>query len=398
MKWWVVRRSGFLIVIVALWYTLFVPLTVPSTFVGYSARVAIVIVGFWFFGKQVLSRIFSHRLPLGTTILVCAITVVFTTNAVASSDPRKLIDCVVFFGGIAGFWAIASHYPMDVSDVVAYVGIALGASVLLVFADTSWQSHEFGLIPFTGENWRVNIRGPHFTGRSGFFLLLASLLLSKKNGWRLVYLFLFIGAVYIVIFSGSRSSMAAAIATLGLWYFRPIRELVMKNRIVALMIPVLAGAAMHLAPILIFQALSVEGFMGTLLKISPGQEDVTAGRLVTWLYHLDLFANNFWTGVPVSAVAETGENIPIELKGSNESFFTRVLAVQGVWGFAFYFTFMYLSWLSVINKSYSSYILSVVFIIITSVDGVFGTMYNVYSIIGYWLYFSLLSGIGKNRL
>jgi hypothetical protein len=381
----------------ALWYTLLVPLTSILTPVGYGARVAIVIVGLWFLGKRVLSRVFEHRLPLGATLLVLGISVVMTLNSIASADPEKFIDFVVFFGGIAGYFLIAERYPLNAKDIVVFVGIGLGASVLLVITGASGGEHEFDLLPFVGESWRVVVRGPHFTGRAGFFLLFATLLLSKQRGWSLRYVLLFTTAVYLIVFSGSRSSIAAALATLGLWYLRPVRHFAMKSRLVSLSIPVVAGLTMYLAPIVIFQSLTAEGFLGTLLKISPGQEDVTAGRLLTWVYHLDLFANNFWTGAPVSAVAESGENIPLELAGSNESFFTKILATQGVWGFLFYGGFLYLAWKSFRKRVYEAYILSVSFVVITSASGTFGSMYNFYSIIGYWGYFSLIIAHGKSR-
>jgi len=395
--WYRVRQSRLLIILVAFWYALLVPLTSISTPVGYGARVAIVIAGLWLFGKRVLSRIFEHRLPLRTTVLALGISLVMTLNAVASADPEKFIDFVVFFGGIAGYFLIAERYTLNATDIIVFVGSGLGASVLLVFTGASGGGHEFDILPFVGESWRVIVKSPHFTGRAGFFLLFATLLLSKQRGWSLRYLLLFTIAIYLIVFSGSRSSIAAALATLGLWYLRPVRHLAMKSRLVSLSIPVVAGLIMYLAPIAIFQSLTAEGFLGTLLKISPGQEDVTAGRLLTWVYHLDLFANNFWTGAPVSAVAESGENVPLELAGSNESFFTKILATQGVWGFLFYGAFLYLALKSFKEKNYESYILLVSFVVITSAAGTFGSMYNFYSVIGYWVYFSLVIAHGKSR-
>jgi hypothetical protein len=318
-------------------------------------------------------------------------------TAVSSADPKKFVDFVVFFGGLTGYYLIAERYPLNAGDIIAFVGIALVASALLAVTGISVGKHEFDLLPFVGENWKVIIRGPHFTGWAGFFLLFATLLLSKERGWSLRYILLLIGSIYFVIFSGSRSSIAAALAALGLWYLGPIRRLIMRNQIVGLVVPAVAGLTMYLAPILIFQSLSAEGFLGTLLKISPGQEDVTAGRLVTWLYHLDLFTSNFWTGASVSAVTEAGENVPLELLGSNESFFTKMLATQGVWGFLFIGSFIYLSYISISKNNYEAYVISVAFVVITSASGVFGSMYNIYSIIGYWTYFSLLPSSSRNR-
>ncbi|MCS3861651.1 hypothetical protein GGP86_001429 [Salinibacter ruber] len=327
--------------------------------------------------------------------MALGITAALTGNAIASADPEKFVDFVAFFGGVAGYFLIAERYPLRVRDILTFVGIALGAGILIHVVGAPGVQGEFDLIPFVGENWRVIIRSPHFTGRSGLFLLFASLLFSREKGWRLWYVVLLGLSLYLIVFSGSRSSVAAALAILGLWYLKPVQQLVMRSWVVGALIPILAGLTMYLAPVLVFQSLTAEGFLGTLLQISPQQEDVTSGRLLTWLYHLDLFMNNFWTGAPVSAVVETGENIPLELRGSNESFFTKVLATQGVFGFLFYSLFLYLSVFSLKKKVYTSYILSVVFVVVTSSAGIYGSTYSLYSILGYWLYFSLISRSNK---
>lgn len=153
---------------------------------------------------------------------------------------------------------------------------------------------------------------------------------------------------------------------------------------------------MYLGPVLIFQSLRAEGFLGTLLKISPGQEDVTAGRLLTWLYHLELFFENLWTGAPSSMVTEAGENLSRELVGSNESFYTKVLAKHGVLGVLFHTIFLVFSWYALKKEAYAAYVLSVVFAIVTAASGVFGSTYYIYSIIGYWSYFSIVNSTPKS--
>lgn len=384
------RKTALLVFAVALWYTLIVPLTSVSTPVGYGARIAIVLFGLVLLGKRILSRLFAHQLPFKATLLVLGITTAITGNAIASADPEKFVDFVAFFGGIGGYFLIAERYPLRARDIFIFTGIALSSGVLLAVVGASEAGSEFDLIPFAGTSWRVIIGRPHFTGRAGFFLLFAALLYAKEKKWRFRYVLLFTGGIYLIVFSGSRSSLAAALAVLGLWYLKPIRHLVMRNRVIGVTLPIIAGLTMYLAPILIFQVLTAEGFLGTLLKISPGNEDVTSGRLLTWIHHLDLFKENFWTGAPVSAITEAGENVPLELRASNESFFTKILASQGVWGFLFHSVFLYLSWRALQNGKYEAYILSVAFVIITSAAGTFGSTYQVYSIIGYWTYFSLL--------
>jgi hypothetical protein len=255
---------------------------------------------------------------------------------------------------------------------------------------------EFDLLPFRGESWRVVIRAVHFTGRAGFFLLFASLLKFRQARKPWHYLLLAAG-LYLIIFSGSRNSIAAAIAVLGMWALPPAQRFLLRHPAVALMSVVVAGASMYLLPVLVFQALSAEGFIGRVLQITPENTDVTSGRLLTWLYHLDLFFQNPWTGGSTEMVSEAGETVSERLKASHESFFTKVLAANGVFGILYYGLFLFMGWLTVRKNSAYAYMLIVAFVVITAADGAYGVPYKFHSIIGYALFFSLLRNTDPDR-
>ncbi|WP_263785010.1 hypothetical protein [Salinibacter grassmerensis] len=329
-------------------------------------------------------------MPLKATLLIFGLSTVAVTNALGSGEISKFIDFVAFFGGVAGYFLIAERYPLKKKDVFVFTATVLISGVILEVTGAPGTRGEFGLIPFSGESWKVLIKSPHFTGWGGLFFLFVSLLLSQERGWGLRYFQLFLIGWYLIIFSGSRSSIAAALAAVALWFSGTARRMIMRSPYLGVLITFLAGLSMYLAPIVIFESLRTEGFLGRLLKISPGQEDVTAGRFLTWLYHLELFFENFWTGAETSMVTEAGDTVGRELTASNESFFTKVLAKHGVFGILFHFLFLFISWYSIDKKSYEAYILSVVFAIITAASGVFGSTYYVYSVLGYWLFFSLV--------
>ncbi|WP_263819265.1 O-antigen ligase family protein [Salinibacter sp.] len=390
MSWYRVRMSKLLVAGIALWYAL-VPMTDVSSVVGYVARIAIVLFGIWLLGKRGVSRFLEGRMPVKATFATVLLATLAIISAGASGELGKLIDFVAFFGGIAGYFLIAERYPLQARDIFLFTVTVLVAGILLEITGAPGTRGEFGLLPFTGENWKVLIKGPHFTGWGGVFLLFSSLLFSNQKGWKLKHLLLLLLAWYLIVLSGSRSSIAAALATVVLWFSGTARRLILRRPYIGVLVTLLAGLSMYLAPVLIFQGLSAEGFLGTLLKISPGQEDVTAGRFLTWLYHFELFFDHFWTGAPSQMVTESGEAMSRELMASNESFFTKVLAKFGIIGLFFQGAFLFLSWFALKNRSYEGYIISIIFVVTTAASGVFGSTYYVYSVVGYWGYFSLLA-------
>lgn len=384
-----VRVTSLLVAGVALWYSLIQFISVSSVS-GYVARIAIVLFGVGLLGKRIVSRFLRGRMPVKATFTTVVLGAAAIINAWASGEIRKLIDFVAFFGGIAGFFLIAERHPLRSKDILLFVGIVLTTGILSTILVGTVTRGEFGLIPFAGEDWRVLISSPHSTGKGGVFLLVASLLLSREREWRLGYLLLFLSAWYLILFSGSRSSIAGALAAVALWFSGTARQMIMRRPYVGVFITVMAGLSMYLAPILIFEGVRAEGFLGRLLKISPGQEDVTTGRLLTWLYHLELFFENFWIGAQTSMVSEAGSDVGRKLAASNESFFTKVMAKHGVFGLLFNLTFPFISWYSIIRNCYEAYVLSVIFVVITAASGAFGGAYGPYSTLGYWLFFSLV--------
>jgi hypothetical protein len=392
-----VRKTQFLFAGIALWYGLFVPVTNVNSTVGYFARVAIVLVGLALVALHGIRRVYAQCIRLKETGLIALVTTCFLYVSVASVDPSKFVDYVTLFGGIAGLSLLAARYPVDADTVILYVGIGLVAPILLEVAGVPVTGdREFDLLPFRGESWRVVIRAVHFTGRAGFFLLFAALLKFRQARKPWHYLLLAVG-LYLIIFSGSRNSIAAAMAVLGMWALPPAQRFLLRHPAVALVSVVVAGASMYLLPVLIFQALSAGGFIGRVLQITPENTDVTSGRLLTWLYHLDLFFQNPWTGVSTEMVSEAGETVSEKLKASNESFFTKVLAANGMFGMLYYGLFLFMGWLAVRKNSAYAYMLMVAFVVITAADGVYGVPYKFHSIIGYALFFSLLRNTDTDR-
>lgn len=380
-----VRIAGLWFTLAVMWHVFLVTPSAPATPFGYAARLlplAIVFgLGFYHLVKKTtVAQLDGLSILFGVLIVLS-----FIKNVMLTRDIPGLMEYIMFFGGLYGYRQLARHYPITPLDVA-------GGFLVLVFPILSIlelfpfyaSRHEFGLIPFLGDNWRVVIEAIHFTGQGGALAFFAGAVLLRR-GRRRVGLLIMGVAAYLVLFSGSRTSLAAILVAAAVLFLPWVRRMVLRSRFVAGLGLLLCASILYLIPFLVVQGVSLGGFADRLLRLQS--DDVSAGRALTWAYHLNLFFENLWTGAPESAVAEFGSD---ELEGSYESFFTRILARQGVWSLLFLSAFMGLALEAVKRTRVDAYALSLMFVLLAAGQGTFGTTYGLFALVGFWLYFSLL--------
>lgn len=264
----------------------------------------------------------------------------------------------------------------------------LGLFVLPVFfvaLGTNWlPASDLGnpqaLLPSSETSWRINIGPPgstiHFTAEVGLLLLLIGLAawLSRRTPANSL---LVAGALYLIVFAGSRSAYIAALMTavvmgLNRHTIRPRATYATLGATIALLY-----ASESLAIILP----RFEGVLGALTKLTESNLDVTAGRGWLWAYHLNLFLSAPLTGVGLEAIRfNVGDWVANDTvaRASSESVYTRLLAVYGIWGLLIPLIHLYLFKLALASRSVFHIGLATMFILTTVGTSTYATIYGVF--------------------
>ncbi len=382
-----IRLTKLLFVASSVWYAV-VPILLPDgTLAGYMSRVFPVVIFILYGLKCYIGYFLYDNLSSSEIYLSLILLLGLYTNFLLRFDIDAVISYISFFGGLYGIYKVSNIYSIKPDDIlISFIFVVIPIKISLEKLTSFEANPAFSLIPFRGDNWRVVIQSIHFTGVLGAITFFASLVRLKEGGSRR-YLISAIFSVYLVVFSGSRSSLAAIIVVLVIFSFDTAKSLISQSYTFSFFSVILSMWSLYIISILISGVSYSGGFIADLLKLSS--EDVTAGRLLTWSYHWDLFVNNYSIGVPASLVQEPSYFDP-KLAASNESYYTRILARYGVWSIVFYATFVYLGLVSSFKKNWISFAFLIMMCIITSGQGIFGGTYNLFPLLSWWFFFSLL--------
>lgn len=340
-----------------------------------------------------------------STILILFFALVF--KIFLRQDIDGMLEWIMFFGGVYSFRMLGAWLPLRLPrDFNVVFWTILFPSALFQSFVVGTVKGEPGLLPFVGSDWKVVLESVHYTGQMGLFLFLANLLgvsnerkpitFKKIRFFNLISAFL---GVYFVVFSGSRSSILALVVVIGLL------PLTSKMHRCSPLFLTLVAVFVTVSPFLFVHKLDgviLPGFLGELLKLTPRQHKyygVMSGRSWLWRYHWNLFKNNFWTGVEASLVDfKTKEVIMGQIaKAGSESFFTRVLARDGIWAVFFLGFFVWLAWKPVKVRNRDAYLWGIAILTMTVGLPTFGYTYSFLAIAGYWMYFSLLSEVSLDE-
>lgn len=309
------------------------------------------------------------------------------SNIFLRFDLDAVISYLSFFGGLYGIYKVSEKFSVNSSDVlVAFIFIVSPIKILIEKFTLFEASPSFSLIPFQGESWRVVIESVHFTGILGAISFFASLVGLRREGSYKYLIYLLISG-YLVVFSGSRSSLAAILVVVVIFSSKYFQKLITNSYLFSLGFIIFSMSSLYISSFVLSGVAYSGGFIADLLKLSSG--DITAGRFLTWSYHLDLFFDNYILGVPASLVQEPSYFDP-KLAASNESYYTRILARYGIFSILFYSTFVFLGLYSSFQNNWISFSFLAMMCVITSGQGMFGSTYNLFPLLSWWFFFSLL--------
>jgi hypothetical protein len=311
--------------------------------------------------------------------------------AIFRRDIARALEYTSLFGGYIGFWMLANVAPLTVRDLFrVFVFWALPLSIIVALTGA-----ESGLIiPFAhgamGNTWLM-IRSVHYTSVFFSILALASLIMyqsSKRKGYLVTLALSFLA----VILCRGRASLVALAITSAIYLFLVYKKVILKKHTFLILIAsVCAVVSLYFVP-LFMDEIKLEGFWGERLKMTQEHKDITAGRRWLWEYHLLLFRSNLWTGGSAADVnIGRGEYVQWSTAtGASESFFTKVLARDGIFGFVTFCVFIWLLYEPLKRNNLTAFIIILLGMITTAGLSTLGSSYSIFAFIFYWWYFSAL--------
>ncbi|WP_167317781.1 O-antigen ligase family protein [Desulfohalobium retbaense] len=324
---------------------------------------------------------------------------VFLIISTIRNDIDAILESFMFFGGIMGYWTLTKVVNFNIPiflKLSLYVLLPISIISALIFTQ---QVQGLSLFAFTGDQWRVYIVSIANTKRLANFLLLSGLFyfLSYRN--KVTYntylsLFSISLGLYLSIFSGSRTNfIIVIILPIILLTIKTFFARLKRYRYVLLLLPFIIIAFIYSTTLYIeYNNVKLPGFAGELTKTTSDHGEVGAGRIWLWYYHLDLFKDNYLTGVSADKVDfKKGDMINgTRARAGGESYWTISLARYGVFSFLFYISLLYFGYLGIKYKSIESTVLYFVGIILNTTMADIGQTYGLNSILFFLLWFSSL--------
>ena len=301
------------------------------------------------------------------------------------------------------FWSLFRDKQINADAFLYWLIIGGSISLLLTslgVAPTDDVSHSpVRLIPVADDGWRVNFGPPgsnvHFTAivsGLGFILTLHAVLAFGINVKRLLMLILM---TYFCVFAGSRAvyiAIFSATVVMAYSYLFTGKQRVRRSGFLAiscfmLFVGLLIVYSAQLIAPLLGSSLS-DGAISNLTK--SDLSDSSAGRIGLWILHLSIFTDNiFGGGGAVLQSLSIGDTLSSgdSLRAKDESYFTYLLAVYGIWSFLIFYlyasVFLHLSR----SRDVLKVVLFIFAIISTAASSLFSGAYGM----GIWLIVPLLS-------
>ena len=379
-------HSFVIVALLGVWHTFVVPFLDDTHTIGRIAKfIPLVLI----VGSTMLWVMTKHRQQIPSTafkiFLLLAIIVLYR---IAAGDAAGALDALMFFGGLGAFWLLAQEVPLNLNALnVTLCAIVLPGAIIYHRFLGLFANFEFDLVPFIGIDWRVLIRSHHHSAMVGCYLFLVNILLYRSKNQRCPRcLGLMALGLYFVVFSGSRAVLLAIALMLTAIFLRKF------PRGLFLMVPIVAVTSLYIVlttPMI--DNLRVGGLTGTMLKLDPSNYDPSAGRAWLWQYHLELFIKHPWIGSPEAESFGFGDIVDGQrVIASTESFFTFVLARYGIPGVSYLLFFLWCLWKPLIKRRFDAYLWGMLIFVLTMSLSLNATTYSFFSIIGFWIFFSLL--------
>ena len=300
-------------------------------------------------------------------------------------------DFFIFCFGILSTSYFAKRYPFTgniIYKFFIYVIIPLSVLNLLLYHNVHYLPFKTGYINIIG-----NVATKHNTATIGTFLFIGAsynILKFKKEKIIIDYIFLIL-ALYLVVFSGSRSCLLALIATILLYVINLHK---FNKAITYIFFVIMISSVFFFEYLQNYVYLIKNEFILDLIKADNFRNyGVTSGRAWLWSYHWDTFINSsFLLGggreVVDFSVDEYVPFLRMRVPAGSESPFTGLLASCGLIAFIMYGILFYLSFKAIESKNLIATCLIFISIYNTTMGVDLSNVLHYNSIFIYLLYFS----------
>lgn len=326
----------------------------------------------------------SFKVNSFTAVILSIFLILIVVNfGLVRIDKERLLEIGVFFLPLLGIYFFAIRYPIDERNVFfLFLLLLLPEAIIYSIA---FNEYSIGMLD---NSFTLFLIGEHHTSTLEVILFVCTLFVYKKT-YKISFLFLTLLLLVLLYFSGSRGSFIAALVIFCL-------SILYNNRFftsfLKLFIPILLLLSFYAMPIFMD---SIQKFLPSSInsQLRVNENNAFAGRDWLWGYHFKLFLDKPYVGneskytdLELGGKTATGERV----SASSESFFTYLLARDGIWALLWYFLFGFFIFNAIKYKNELAYYLSVMFIFMNFSLSSYSLMYTIFTVLGFWLYFSSL--------
>lgn len=309
---------------------------------------------------------------------------IFVNIGLVRLDLHRIATIGVFFMPAIGIYLLSTRYPINEKNMLTLLYILIIPDAIIY--SFIYNSYHFGtssgrfLVFLIDEIYTASIL-------SLYFVIILSLFNKTKNKYLLFSLFFIL---FLTYYTGSRGSLLTIILII---IFNYIYFNKFFNKFFKIILPIVVLIALYFTPLVLHNTIKyIPNTVATQLKLNNNND--FSGRAWLWAYHYSLFIKH-----PI--VGNSNDKIALKLHGttpdgervraSSESFFTALLARDGIFAVCWYFVYFFFVYLSIKKKNNFAYLLSLLFLFMNYSLSTYSQMYNMFTVIGFWLYFSSYS-------
>jgi hypothetical protein len=329
--------------------------------------------------KRVLEQA-KGLLPFAVVVVLLEI------SAALAADSRRALTAAYYVLGTATFGLIYRHRQPSVHTITILAGLMVPLAVLTPvvlpnYVNISWAFNPTCFLPAEVNSYMVNI-GPygstvHLSATIALLLLVCTLheCMSRLRLWQIPVI---AAALYVVVFSRSRSTYIAVVCCLLVYGLVRAR----KGSVWSL-------ATISAAIVLIFlssgpllqQWVSGSATLQTIVR-KDEHEELSSGRDWLWKHHIRIFREHPFGDAPSELLnLQVGTNFEGSTVGASmESFYTLAIAAYGVSGFGIIALHLLSLWRALAARDAFRSAIAAQLILLNAANGMYNNIYNVPSV------------------
>lgn len=310
---------------------------------------------------------------------------ILLNSFIIRKDISRILEVGAYYLPLIGFYFLSKKFPLNKTILIKFL-LFIFIPILVLYSLIGVDSFRYTVSQIAPGRFLIYFAAIHTTGMILLFLF-ALVLSFYTEQYKIKYLYLSFIIIIFIFYSGSRTSLLIAVFLLFIVYY--IHKKNITSNFILLLIPILMLFSVYFIELL-KEYILIFGFTE---QLKLNQENITAGRAWLWIYHLNLFFENFFTGTSDTLLdiskgdyTYTGE----KAQAGTESYYTKLLARDGIWSFIHIGFYLYLLYLSIKSRSIFAYFLIIIIIVSNATLSQFENIYGIWGFIGYWMLFSLL--------